>query len=411
MSEGEEPTAYQFPENFDPPYKNSEERNDNLQVKIDMLNEDTIHEGVRDLLKKKNFYVQAMIEEEELSIPPSQTSVNPMVKEFTIAHMKNEISNQIQRLRFKSSVMSKKEFEDKMAILQSSLENINNQDLEGISFDKMKEFEEKLGLLPYDEDTKRHGMEATYQERIKAFEENIEEKNKNAEEFVRKMSAERKQRLQKKKEDRKKLKEKQKERKLKKQEEQEKDLIEKAQMRKELEEEIRERMKDHERYRQEMKVKWDKDRKDIAQKKYMYQSLEEKYQKKVVIPSLERKKEELRKKREHLAPIRHKDLVEHEKVYIERLKNKLKEKKSKREKWYKDIGYGDYDPSIYNSKYLSSVEQENSAPLIDPMEEVVHKCNKIKNYSKFVRQMHKPKISLKKVKEMEFIKKEGMTIL
>mmetsp|Transcript_34054 Transcript_34054/g.33591 ORF Transcript_34054/g.33591 Transcript_34054/m.33591 type:complete len:282 (+) Transcript_34054:294-1139(+) len=277
---------------------------------------------------------------------------------------------QMKRLRFKANAMSKREFEDKMNMLKASLLSVDNQDLEGISFDKMKEFEDKLGLLPVDEDTKRHGMEATYQERIKAFEDNLEEKNKKAEDFVRKMSAERRERMAKKKHDRKKAKAKMNELKLKQKEKQEKDLIEKAELRKELEEEIRDRMRNHERYRQEMKEKWDHDRKEISNKKYMHQSLEENYRKKIVIPSLEKKKELLRKKREHFAPIRHKDLVEHEKVYVERLKQKLREKKEKREKWYQDIGYGDYDPSQYQSKYLSSVEHEASEPLVDFKEQV-----------------------------------------
>jgi len=313
---------------------------------------------------------------------------------------------QMKRLRFKANAMSKREFEDKMNMLKASLLSVDNQDLEGISFDKMKEFEDKLGLLPVDEDTKRHGMEATYQERIKAFEDNLEEKNKKAEDFVRKMSAERRERMAKKKHDRKKAKAKMNELKLKQKEKQEKDLIEKAELRKELEEEIRDRMRNHERYRQEMKEKWDHDRKEISNKKYMHQSLEENYRKKIVIPSLEKKKELLRKKREHFAPIRHKDLVEHEKVYVERLKQKLREKKEKREKWYQDIGYGDYDPSQYQSKYLSSVEHEASEPLVDFKEQVNFKWDKRRNYAKFVKEMHKPKVSVKKQKEMKYIVKE-----
>ena len=127
-------------------------------------------------LRNKNYYVQAMIEEDELLVAPNQESVDNFVKEFTLDYMKNEIQMQMNRIRYKANAMSKKEYEDKLNMLKAKLISIDNDDLEGISFDKMKEFEEKLGLLPVDEETKRHGMEATYAERIKAFEDNLEEK-------------------------------------------------------------------------------------------------------------------------------------------------------------------------------------------------------------------------------------------
>ena len=354
-------------------------------------------------LKRNNYYVQAMIEEEELSVAPEQESVDTFVKESTLAMMKADIMMQMKRVRFKANAMSKQEYEEKQNMLKARLISIDNQDLDGVSFERLREFEDKLGLLPVDEETKRHGMEATYQERVRAFEEDFEEKNQKAEDFVRKMSAERKERLKHKRDERKREKIQKLQREEREKEKEEHDEAEKAQMRIQLEEEIRERMKDHERHRQEMKEKWEHDRREIAKKKYKHQELEERYQKKVIIPSLERKKEELRKKREFFAPIRHKDLVEHEKVYVERLKEKLKEKKKKREKWYKDIGYGDYDPSKYHSKYLSSVENEKNEPLIDPQVFVVQKCDKQRNYAKFVKEMHKPKISIKKKKEMKQI--------
>lgn len=176
MSDSELDPNFEYPKGFKLPYNNSQDRNDNLQVRCEMLNEKIIHEGVKDLLKKKNYYVQAMIEEDELKINEEQESVDSFVKEFTLAYMKAEITNQMKRLRFKSNAMSKNEYDEKQNMLKASLISIDDGDLEGISFDRMKEFEEKLGLLPVDDETKRHGMTATYAERIKAFEENLEEK-------------------------------------------------------------------------------------------------------------------------------------------------------------------------------------------------------------------------------------------
>ena len=189
---------FQFPKGFQPPYPNAQDRNEDLQVRADMLNENIIQSGVQDLLKRKNYYVQGMIEEAELDIPDYQESVDTFVKEFTLSYMKSDIMMQMNRLRFKANAMSKVEFEQKQNMLKARLISIDNDDLNGITFDKIQEFEDKLGLLPVDEETKRHGMEATYAERIKAFEENLEEKNKKAEDFVRKMSAERKERNQRK---------------------------------------------------------------------------------------------------------------------------------------------------------------------------------------------------------------------
>ena len=101
-----------------------------------------------------------------------------------------------------------------------------------------------------------------------------------------------------------------------------------------------------------------------------------------------------------------KDLLEHEKVYEQRLQLKLRERREKREKWYKDIGFGDYDPSIYQSKYLSSIEKEEKAFTPDPIVGVIDQIDKKKNYSKFVKEMHKPKISIRKKEEMSRIIKE-----
>ena len=116
-------------------------------------------------------------------------------------------------------------------------------------------------------------------------------------------------------------------------------------------------------------------------------------------------KEELRKKREYFQPIRRKDLLEHEKIYEQRLHMKLAEKREKREKWYKDIGYGDYDPSIYHSKYLSSAEQEEKEKIYtpDPMIGIIEQLDKQKNYAKFVKEMHRPKISVSKQEQMKKI--------
>ena len=145
-----------------------------------------------------------------------------------------------------------------------------------------------------------------------------------------------------------------------------------------------------------MLEKWKRDQKELSKKKYTHIELEKKYKKKVLIPSLERKKEELRKKREYFQPIKRKDFIDHQKQYEERLKYKMKEKNEKREKWYKDIGYGDYDSKKYESKFLENVLMEDNMPTHDPKIDILEQRDKKVNYAKFVREMHKPTISNQK---------------
>ena len=117
--------------------------------------------------------------------------------------------------------------------------------------------------------------------------------------------------------------------------------------------------------------------------------------------SLERKKEELRKRREYFQPISRTEITNHQKEYEQRLKMKLKEKKHKREKWYKDIGYGEYDPSKYASKFLLEAEENEKKPKPDPKGHVKVKVEKHNHYANFVREMHRPRVSSKKKDEMK----------
>ena len=169
------------------------------------------------------------------------------------------------------------------------------------------------------------------------------------------------------------------------------------------------------------------DEKELKKIKYSHNELKKKYKHSVIIPSLERKKEELRKRREYFQPISRSELDHHQKEYEERLKVKLREYKDKREKWYKDIGYNDYDPcklfnmliynidniAIYQTNILLKVENESKQPTIDEKEVIKAKSDKQVNYAKFVREMHKPKVSNRKKDEMEklirLVEQSGMS--
>jgi len=52
MSELDLNSEFEYPEGFQLPYNNPEERNGILNMKIEMLDESIIHEGVSKMLKK-----------------------------------------------------------------------------------------------------------------------------------------------------------------------------------------------------------------------------------------------------------------------------------------------------------------------------------------------------------------------
>ena len=160
-------------ENFRVPYSNSDERNEELQIQADMLNHHIILHEVKDLLKEKNLFVKAKIEEDELDIAQSQETVDPFIQKLTLSFIKEEMLVHLKRLRFSQTLMTKAEFEEKENALKSKLASLDNSDLEGLNFSNIREFEEKFGLLPIDEETKRQGMESTFAEKVKYFEDNF----------------------------------------------------------------------------------------------------------------------------------------------------------------------------------------------------------------------------------------------
>ena len=84
---------------------------------------------------------------------------------------------------------------------------------------------------------------------------------------------------------------------------------------------------------------------------------EKKYEQEVVLPELERYKEDLKRKKEFYKPINPEEIKEHDKKYQKLIKEKLEEKKQQRIQWYSDIGYGDYDKNKFKTKFLDKFLQ------------------------------------------------------
>lgn len=141
---------------------------------------------------------------------------------------------------------------------------------------------------------------------------------------------------------------------------------------------------------------------------YLHEKLEKDYKEKVLMPELEKKKLALREKREFYKPIDHKEIDEFQKKYEENIKIKIDQQRQKREKWYEDLGAGQYDPNKYKTKMLNRViEDEKGAEELKQreIEDKKHKAEKMRNYAKIVKQMHWPEVSPKKQEEIEKIKK------
>lgn len=80
----------------------------------------------------------------------------------------------------RSSFLEKEEYEKRVKLLENKLSNLKLHDL------SRDEIDRSLGLLPISDKSGRK-IAQTFEDRVKSFETNIEVKNKQAEEFVKKM--------------------------------------------------------------------------------------------------------------------------------------------------------------------------------------------------------------------------------
>jgi hypothetical protein len=107
-------------------------------------------------------------------------------------------------------------------------------------------------------------------------------------------------------------------------------------------------------------------------------------------------------------PIRKDELDDHERAYQEAKRNKDKQKRIQREKWYAEIGYGVQSTYRYKNKYLERVlddERMQKQKQRQKDDEKKRYHEKMENYAKFVKEMHWPELSDRKRREMESMKK------
>lgn len=98
-----------------------------------------------------------------------------LISQLNKQMLKAETMEKMKYMR--SSVLEKNEYEERLKKLQEKLQDgqISRDDID-----------KSLGLLPVNDRTGKR-VALTFDDRVKLFEEGLEERNKNAEDFVKKM--------------------------------------------------------------------------------------------------------------------------------------------------------------------------------------------------------------------------------
>ena len=99
-------------------------------------------------------------------------------------------------------------------------------------------------------------------------------------------------------------------------------------------------------------------RKEIKEDKYLHNKIVENYKNKVEMPVLEQRKAHLSELRNFYKPVRKEDIDEFEKEYMERKRLKTDRLRIEREKYYSDLGQGNYDATKFKTKFSHRYEEE-----------------------------------------------------
>ena len=271
------------------------------------------------------------------------------------------------------------------------------------SVDDIHNLENQLGLPISD----KHARIMNYKDKMHMSKEEFLKSQESAEQFVNKM-----------KEKEKKLQEEKKQRRDKEAYRTKTILDKNSEKRKKLEEDrkqrVLERIEEHKQQlekEKESRAKRDEYWKEYKRKekttKPLYKEIEERYNKDILMPELQRKKNNLDSLRKFHKPIKREELDEFEKDYQEKIKIEREKQRIKREKWYSDIGYGVYDENRYKTKfYEKAMEEERKKEVHKRVNsnQRKRKNEKMNNYAKIVKEMHWPEVSPKKRQEIEELK-------
>ena len=93
--------------------------------------------------------------------------------------------------------------------------------------------------------------------------------------------------------------------------------------------------------------------------------------------------------------------------YKEVLRSLQVEKKNKREQWYKNIGFGEYNENRFKTKLQQrflDFEKEKKLKEEKQKRDQQEKRQKAEKYAKFVKEMHWPRVSKIKKQQMDNLK-------
>ena len=153
-------------------------RNEFLKSKLSTISHNNkLADAIEQTIYSVNFKIMTplMTGEKEIKY---QSDLGDVIEKETKAQIKYAALDKMKALR--NSVLEKEEYNKRIQIIENKLNEI---DLSNMS---REEIDKSLGLVPVN-DKSGNKISLTFDDRVKSFEVDIDEKNRKAEEFVKKM--------------------------------------------------------------------------------------------------------------------------------------------------------------------------------------------------------------------------------
>lgn len=332
------------------------------------------------------------------TVSESQTDISIEIRKLQLISDKHRWSDNLKVLQAKYNKWGKKEYEEKIHNIEHNFQHLMNN-LESDEFDLHFQLINQV-------DAHEDAIEVLLKFHQKKIEQEEFLQNNPAESFINRVAKERVDIKKRKRERIHKLKEKLKT-KEQIQEEKKKEILEqeKQRRREEFEKLKEKRLKQREEY--------DKAFKDLNSSMTspmpLYKKLEKEYEKKFVMPDLERKKMALKTIRSMHEPLNYDNLKEHARAYsLQRAEKLQKFREEKERKMLQNIQ--NFEKNRHRSMFMDKImmdDREAKEQELIKTHELHDLYDKRKNYANLVQQMHKPVVSRKKQVELE-VRKAGL---
>ena len=398
---------------------NSDDGLNPTQLKLKQIYKQVVEDpGLREYITqqinlKTHKYTDKITEEEGyLEGNMEEADLKPLIRKWRGEFMKDEIKNFAKNhLYVTDTTMGKKDLERNLKVLDNNIDAMGTTNgFERIEKqlglnDKLLKKNSKIGALkPAKELEPFIAKRETYEDKKKHQEEEFQKHMDEANQLMNKLNEEKKQRKDKIKELRQKRnqnKEKREADKLKKQEEvEEKKRQELEDKHKAIEDKINQ-MKEERKKNLEL-IK--ENTKKIEKPKYT--SIQHNYEEKVLMPTLEKKKEALKSLRNLHKPIDLAEIREHGKK-MDDIVEKQKEKLYKERTQLYETHRNNYNYKEYETNYLKAIMEQEMHEKEEATKKEIEKrelTDKMKSYGEMVKEMHWPTVSKKKQLEMQLLK-------